>query len=842
MSERPCAEDATKECSSPVTSDKRTAAFGITGMTCASCAGTVEGALRELAGVEEASVNLTTERAKVVFDSSKVTPEAIARAVKDAGYGLAVSKVTFSVRGMTCASCAQLIEETLTALEGVYSAEVNLATERVSIQYDPGSITLASIKEAIVDAGYEVLEIETMDTEMAARERERKRQLSLLVFSLSLSIPIMVLMVGFDFLNLGVRLGIQEWQSVILFLLATPVQFIAGYQFYIGTYRALRNRRANMETLIAIGSSAAYFYSVAVTFFPEVIPFGHHTYYDTSAMIISLILFGKYLEARAKGRTSEAIRKLIDLQARTARVIRNGQEVEVPVEDLAIDDIFMVRPGEKIATDGIVIEGVSAVDESMLTGESIPVEKAAGSTVIGGSINKNGSLKVRADRIGKDTALSQIIRLVEEAQTSKAPIQRYADTVSAWFVPAVILIALFSFAAWYFFLVGALGITEDRFLFSLSIFIAVLVISCPCALGLATPTAIMVGSGKGAENGILIKSGGALEAAGKITTIIFDKTGTLTQGKPEVTDVLPYGNAATEDVLIFAASAEKGSEHPLGEAIVRRAMSDGLELYETEQFMAVPGKGVQATIQGKEALIGNRALMDMEKVSTAAIEEGVRRLEEEGKTAMILALNREAMGVIGVADVLKPSSIDAVRELGEMGMDIIMLTGDNQRTARVIANQAGIANYIAEVLPENKAREVAKLQKEGHIVAMVGDGINDAPALAQADVGIAIGSGTDVAMETGDIVLIRSDLTDVVAAIQLSRKTMSKIRQNLFWALGYNTAGIPIAAGVLYPTFGLLLNPIVAAGAMAFSSVSVVSNAALLKRYVPEIKKKEANK
>lgn len=842
MSERPCAEDATKECSSPVTSDKRTAAFGITGMTCASCAGTVEGALRELAGVEEASVNLTTERAKVVFDSSKVTPEAIARAVKDAGYGLAVSKVTFSVRGMTCASCAQLIEETLTALEGVYSAEVNLATERVSIQYDPGSITLASIKEAIVDAGYEVLEIETMDTEMAARERERKRQLSLLVFSLSLSIPIMVLMVGFDFLNLGVRLGIQEWQSVILFLLATPVQFIAGYQFYIGTYRALRNRRANMETLIAIGSSAAYFYSVAVTFFPEVIPFGHHTYYDTSAMIISLILFGKYLEARAKGRTSEAIRKLIDLQARTARVIRNGQEVEVPVEDLAIDDIFMVRPGEKIATDGIVIEGVSAVDESMLTGESIPVEKAAGSTVIGGSINKNGSLKVRADRIGKDTALSQIIRLVEEAQTSKAPIQRYADTVSAWFVPAVILIALFSFAAWYFFLVGALGITEDRFLFSLSIFIAVLVISCPCALGLATPTAIMVGSGKGAENGILIKSGGALEAAGKITTIIFDKTGTLTQGKPEVTDVLPYGNAATEDVLIFAASAEKGSEHPLGEAIVRRAMSDGLELYETEQFMAVPGKGVQATIQGKEALIGNRALMDMEKVSTAAIEEGVRRLEEEGKTAMILALNREAMGVIGVADVLKPSSIDAVRELREMGMDIIMLTGDNQRTARVIANQAGIANYIAEVLPENKAREVAKLQKEGHIVAMVGDGINDAPALAQADVGIAIGSGTDVAMETGDIVLIRSDLTDVVAAIQLSRKTMSKIRQNLFWALGYNTAGIPIAAGVLYPTFGLLLNPIVAAGAMAFSSVSVVSNAALLKRYVPEIKKKEANK
>jgi Cu+-exporting ATPase len=697
---------------------------------------------------------------------------------------------------------------------------------------------LTALKAAIVDAGYSVIEAETVDTEKAARERERRRQLGLLAFSLSLSIPTMVLMLGFDFLDLGASLGISEWQNLVLFALSTPVQFIAGYQFYIGTYKALRNRRANMDTLIAIGSSAAYIYSVMVTFMPGLFGLGHHTYYDTSAMIISLILFGKYLEAKAKGRTSEAIRKLVDLQARTARVVKNGEEVEVPVEDVVVGDIFVVRPGEKIATDGVVIEGESAVDESMLTGESIPVDKTAGATVIGSSINRNGHLKVRADKVGKDTALSQIIRLVEDAQASKAPIQRYADSVSAWFVPAVIIIALSSFLTWYFFLFDALAVEGERFVFSLIIFISVLVISCPCALGLATPTAIMVGSGKGAENGILIKSGGALETAGKVDTIVFDKTGTLTRGEPEVTDVVTDG-MDEEELLLLAASAEKGSEHPLGEAIVRRASGPGVTIPNAERFESITGKGVRASVLGKELLIGNRALMEANGVDVDGMEEGLRRLEGEGKTAMIISVDGRVAGIVGVADVLKDTSVQAIRELRGMGIDIIMLTGDNRRTAAVIASQAGIEKYIAEVLPENKAQEVARLQGEGRIVAMVGDGVNDAPALAQADVGIAIGSGTDVAMETGDIVLIRSDLIDVVAAIQLSRKTMSKIRQNLFWALGYNTAGIPIAAGVLYPFFGILLNPIVAAGAMALSSVSVVSNAALLKRYTPEIKRKE---
>ena len=835
MDGKPC----TEECPLPPPPGMKTSTFGVMGMMCASCVGTVEGAIRELPGIRDVSVNLTTERARVVYDPSQVSPEQIAKAVEGAGYQVAVSEVTVSVGGMTCATCAQTIESSLMDLDGVYSAVVNLATERVTVRYDPDAVTLPAIKAAIVDAGYSILEAETVDTEMAARERERKRQFALLVFSLTLSIPIMLLMLGFDFLGLGATLGISpQVQNLILFAMATPVQFIAGYQFYVGTYRALLNRRANMDTLIAIGSSAAYIYSVAVTFFPELFHLGHHTYFDTSAMIISLILFGKYLEAKAKGRTSEAIRKLVDLQARTARVVRSGVEVEVPVEDVTVGDAFIVRPGEKIATDGIVLEGESAVDESMLTGESIPVDKTFGATVIGGSINRNGVLKVRAEKVGKDTALSQIIRLVEDAQASKAPIQRYADRVSAWFVPAVIVIAMAAFAVWYLYLFDALDVGGDRFIFSLIIFISVLVISCPCALGLATPTAIMVGSGKGAENGILVKSGGALETAGKITTVVFDKTGTLTRGEPEVTDIVAYGTSDSE-LLLMAASAERGSEHPLGEAIVRRAAADGMTLPDPERFESVTGKGIRATVLSKEVMIGNRALMGSGKVDIGEAESTLERLEGEGRTAMIVSADGRVAGVIGVADVLKETSVRAVKELRDMGIDIIMLTGDNRRTAAVIAAQAGIENYIAEVLPENKVQEVARLQGEGRVVAMVGDGINDAPALAQADVGIAIGSGTDVAMETGDIVLIRSDLIDVVAAIQLSRRTMTKIRQNLFWALGYNTAGIPIAAGILYPFFGILLNPIVAAGAMALSSVSVVSNAALLKRYTPEIKKED---
>lgn len=818
---------------------KRTASFGVSGMTCASCAGTVEGAIGELPGVEKASVNLVTEKARVVYDPFKVTPEDIRKAVREAGYDVVVEQATIGIKGMTCASCAGIIEDALRDVQGVLTASVNLATEKAFVTFDPSVATLAALKAAILDAGYEVIEGE--ETESAEREVAHRKQLYLLVFSLSLSIPIMLLMIGFDFFGLAGTLGIEGWEGYLLFVLATPVQFIAGYQFYVGTYYALRNRRANMDTLIALGSSAAYFYSVVVVFLPQLIPFHHHTYFDTSAMIISLILFGKYLEAKAKGRTSQAIRALIGLQARTARVLRDGEEVEVPVELIKVDDLFLVRPGEKIATDGEVTDGGSAVDESMITGESIPVEKSIGSTVIGGSMNKNGVLTVKATRIGKDTALAQIIKLVEDAQASKAPIQRYADNVSAWFVPVVIAIALVSFLVWYLVAYDTFVGGEEGFVFSLIIFISVLVISCPCALGLATPTAIMVGSGKGAENGILIKSAEALETAGKVQTVVLDKTGTITKGEPEVTAVVEAGRPAS-DVLRFAASAESGSEHPLAEAIVQKAQGDGVPIPDAENFEAIPGKGVRATVEGHDVLIGNRQLLIGNGIPIDAAEDDLKRMEEEGRTAMLISVDGRMAGLIGVADVVKETSKEAIAELKRMGIEVIMLTGDNPRTARVIASQVGIDNYIAEVLPENKAKEVARIQGLGRKVAMVGDGVNDAPALAQADVGIAIGSGTDVAMETGDIVLIRSDLTDVVAAIQLSKRTMTKIRQNLFWALGYNSAGIPIAAGVLYPFFGILLNPIVAAAAMALSSVSVVSNAALLRRYTPEIKRKEVKK
>jgi len=641
---------------------------------------------------------------------------------------------------------------------------------------------------------------------------------------------------------LGHQQWVMDYGNYVLFLLATPVQFIAGYRFYVGAWKALKNRSANMDTLIAVGTSAAYFYSVAVTFFPAQFSFeGTSTYYDSSALIVTLILLGKYLEARAKGSTSEAIRKLVDLQAKTARVLRDGKEVEVPVEELDVGDIFMVRPGEKVPTDGVVLEGTSAIDESMLTGESIPVEKEVDSNVIGGSINKNGLLKARATRVGADTALSQIVRLVEEAQGSKAPVQRLADKVAGIFVPVVILIAIVTFLLWYFWAYGLFeSMPAPQFVFSLTAFISVMVIACPCALGLATPTAIMVGTGKGAEMGILIKSGEALEIAGNVQTIVFDKTGTLTKGEPEVTDVIGV-SMDEKELLWLAASTEKGSEHPLGQAIVRRAEHEDVKLGPPLEFEAVPGKGVKAKVEGRSVLVGNRRMIE-EVCRIDGAEDKIAGLEGEGKTAMIVAVDGQLAGVVGVADVVKESSATAISELKSMGIEVAMMTGDNRRTAEVIGRQLGIDRVLAEVLPEDKAKEVAKLQEGGRVVAMVGDGVNDAPALAQANVGIAIGSGTDVAIETGTVVLIRNDLTDVVASIQLSKRTMRKIRQNLFWAFGYNTAGIPIAAGLLFPFIGVLLPPWLAAGAMAFSSVSVVTNAALLKRYTPEIKKKTDKK
>jgi len=645
------------------------------------------------------------------------------------------------------------------------------------------------------------------------------RNLKILVaFSMMLAVPTLIL----TYFPVLPYLPSNIW----LFILATPVQFIAGWRYYKGAWNAIESRSANMDTLIAVGTSAAWLYSTIVTFAPSVFP-GGEVYFDTSAVIIALILLGKLFEDIAKGKASEAIRKLMGLQPRVATVIREGSELEIPIEQVEVGDIVVVRPGEKVPVDGQVVEGYSSIDEKMITGESIPVEKQVGDQVIGATINKSGLLKFKATKVGADTMLSQIIKLVEEAQVARAPIQRLADLVSSYFVPAVILIALASFIIW-----NMLG---SGFTFALGVFIAVLIIACPCALGIATPTAIMVGTGKGAENGILIKGGEYLEKAHKLDSIVFDKTGTLTRGEPSVTDVLALTPHRESDVLVFAASAESGSEHPLGEAIVRKAKDQGLSVLTLESFEAIPGKGVQAICDKRKVLLGNRRLMSESGISISEVEDRIRELENEGKTVMLTSVDGKLAGLIAVADTLKEFSTSAVRQLRKMGLEVIMLTGDNERTAKAISKQVGIDRVMAEVLPASKAEVVKKLQSEGRIVGMVGDGINDAPALAQSDIGIAIGSGTDVALETGGIVLIRDDLRDVVASIQLSKQTVGKIKQNLFWAFFYNAAFIPVAAGLLYPAFGILLNPMFAAAAMAFSSVTVVTNSLLLRRFAPKI-------
>jgi Cu+-exporting ATPase len=796
---------------------KRKTSFGISGMTCASCVETIQRSLADLQGIESANVNLATERATISYDPEKVNIEQVKKTVRDAGYDVVLNVVTISVGGMSCATCANTIEEALRSLDGVQAASVNLASDKVMITYDPQVVRVPDLKRAIRDSGYEVIEAESVDTEKLERIKEMQRKKRLLVFSLTLSIPTLGLAMAMMFTDLGKIQFFMDYGNYVLLILATPVQFIAGYRFYVNAYKAALHRTTNMDTLIAVGTSAAYFYSLAVVFLPGWVAF-HDTYFDSSAMIITLILFGKYLEAKAKGSTSEAIRKLIDLQPKTAKRMIEGIETEVPVEELDVNDLIIVRPGERIPTDGTVLLGSSAVDESMLTGESIPVEKSEGFEVIGGSINKNGLLTIRATRIGQNTTLAQIVRLVEEAQGSKAPVQRLADKVASVFVPIVIVIAIATFIFWY-----------------LAAFISVLVIACPCALGLATPTAIMVGTGKGAENGILIKNGEALERAGNVEVIVFDKTGTLTKGEPEVTDVRAIAGSE-KDILFFAGSVEKGSEHPLAKAIVRKADHLNIDLESPNDFENLPGMGVQARVGDSFILLGNRALMKASEIEIDDREKDIRAIEELGRTAMLLAKDSQLIGIIGVADVVKQTSAEAIAELKRMNIEVVMLTGDNHRTASVIAKELGIDRVLAEVLPEDKAKEIAKLQAEGKVVAMVGDGVNDAPALVKADVGIAIGSGTDVAIESGSIVLIKNDIRDVVAAIQLSRRTMQKIRQNLFWAFGYNAAGIPLAAGLIFPFFNVLLPPIVAAGAMALSSVSVVSNAALLKRYTPEIK------
>ena len=723
------------------------------------------------------------------------------------------NKIVLAVGGMHCASCAVKIEKELNKAKGVVTASVNFSTERAVVEYKKSLLKQGDIEKLVKNLGYSVYS-PNLDLEKERKDKEIKQLKIKLVFGAIISV---VVFLG-SFRDLFFWVPGIVGNLLLLFVLSTPVQFWVGFQFYKGMWNSLKNRTAGMDTLIAVGTSAAYFYSVAILLFPSI---GGSAYFDTAVVIITLIILGRYLEAIAKGKTSAAIKKLIGLQAKTATVVRGGKEVKIPIEQVKVGDIIIVKPGEKIPVDGVILDGYSAIDEKMITGESIPVEKRPKDTVIGSTINKSGLLTIKATKIGKDTMLAQIVKTVEDAQNSKAPIQRLADKVSGYFVPAVILIAIVSFGVWYLF--------GFSFVFALTIFISVIIIACPCALGLATPTAIMVGTGKGAENGILIRGGEALETAHKVDIVVFDKTGTLTKGEPEVTDVLAFGRWNKKDVLKFAAIVEKGSEHPIGEAIVKKAKQAKANFSGGIKHKTIPGKGISAEHNGK-ILVGSRQFMDESGIKVEHIENDLQKLENDGKTAVLIGYGKELIGIIAVADTLKENSKKSVAQLQKIGKEVYMITGDNERTAKAIARQVGITNVLAHVLPGEKAKEIKELQKQG-IVAMVGDGINDAPALAQADLGIALGSGTDIAMETGGIVLIKNDLMDVVRSIDLSRYTMRKIKQNLFLAFVYNTATIPIAAGVLYPINGFLLNPMIAGAAMALSSVSVVSNSLLMKRY-----------
>lgn len=792
--------------------------FQITGMTCAACAIRIEKGLKKMEGVEEANVNLALEKATIKFDSAATAVADIQKKIKDLGYDVVTNKTEFDITGMTCAACSARIEKGLNKMDGVLNANVNLALEKATVEFNPSLLSPKDIIQKVEKLGYgaSVKNDENAQESVDQRLKEVETQQGKFIFSLILSLPLLWAMVGHFSFTSFLYVPDAFMNPWVQLALATPVQFYIGRQFYVGAYKALRNKSANMDVLVALGTSAAYFYSVYLSI--QTLVNDTHLvglYFETSAILITLIILGKLFEAKAKGRSSEAIKKLMGLQAKTALILRAGEEVEIPLEDVVVGEIILVKPGEKIPVDGEILEGRSALDESMITGESVPVDKTVGDKVIGATINKNGFIKIKATKVGKDTALAQIIKVVEEAQGSKAPIQRLADNISGVFVPIVVGIAVVTFLVWF------LWVTPGNFAESLEKMIAVLVIACPCALGLATPTSIMAGSGRAAEFGILFKGGEHLEMTHRINTVILDKTGTITNGAPVLTDVITEMDEV--EFLTLVGSAEKQSEHPLAEAIVEGIKERNISLKDVAEFEAIPGFGIKALIEGKEVLVGTRRLMAKYDVEMNHVLNQMEDLEKQGKTAMLAAVDGTYAGIIAVADTIKETSTGAIKRLKEMGLEVIMITGDNQQTAQAIAKQAGVDHVIAEVLPEGKAEEVKKLQQHGKKVAMVGDGINDAPALAIADIGMAIGTGTDVAMEAADITLIRGDLNSIADAIFMSKKTIANIKQNLFWAFAYNTVGIPIAA------IGLLA-PWLAGAAMAFSSVSVVLNALRLQR------------
>ncbi len=814
--------------------------FDVKGMTCAACARAVEKTVEKLDGVQDANVNFATEKLHIYFDEAILNSETISEAVKNAGYELSEKEefrsVSIPVKGMTCASCTAAVTKSINKLDGVLEVNVNLATEKATVKYDPSITRISEIKTSIINAGYEPLEIdktETLDAEKMEREREKTVMFYKFLTAAVFSVPLLYIAMGH---MLGLKLpefispDMHPLSFALIQLILTVPVVAAGYKFYTIGFKNLIKRNPNMDSLIAMGTSAAVLYGVygTVQIATGNLEYAKDLYFESAAVIIAFIMLGRYLETLTKGKTSEAIKKLIGLQPKTALVIQNGEEVVIPIEEVEVGDVIVVKPGEKIPVDGIVIQGHTSIDESMLTGESIPVEKNTGDKVVGASINKNGAIQFKATKVGKDTALAQIIRLVEDAQGSKAPIAHMADIIAGYFVPVVISLAVVSGIIWY--------LATADFILALTIFIAVLVIACPCALGLATPTAIMVGTGKGADYGILIKGGAPLETSHRVNTIVFDKTGTITEGKPGVTDIISSGNYSDDKLLAIAAAAEKGSEHSLGEAIIKNAEEKGLKLEKPDKFTAIPGQGIEVVMGDKDIFLGNQKLMD-EKNIKITLKKEADTMAAEGKTPMFIGINGKLEGIIAVADTVKPTSRSAIERLHSLGIKVAMITGDNKRTAAAIAKTVGIDMVLAEVLPQDKANEVRKIQENGEIVAMVGDGINDAPALAQSNVGIAIGSGTDVAIESADIVLMKSDLEDVVSAIELSRATIRNIKQNLFWAFAYNTLGIPIAAGVLYAFGGPKLNPMIAGAAMAFSSVSVVSNALRLKGFKPSNKK-----